>query len=84
MVDASYWLYLIHLPLAVFIPGLLVATDLSVWSKMLIAFFGTCIIGLLTYDWFVRSTFIGRILNGRRYRRGLPVFQNIQLANSGK
>ena len=72
MVDASYWIYLIHLPVVVFIPGLIVATGLSVGVKIAIVLFGTISIGIITYDLFVRSTFVGVILSGRRYHRGLP------------
>jgi len=72
IVDASYWLYLIHLPIVVFIPGFMVATGISVWLKMFITFSGTCLIGLVTYDLFVRNTIIGKTLSGRRYKRGLP------------
>ena len=31
----------------------------------------TAVIGFLTYDLFVRATFIGRVLNGQRYPRAL-------------
>jgi glucan biosynthesis protein C len=72
IVDASYWVYLVHLPCTIWIPGLLVGTDLSVWSRMLVVLTGTTLIGFATYGLFVRSTWIGRVLNGRRYARGLP------------
>ena len=72
IVDASYWVYLVHLPCTIWIPGLLVGTDLSVWMRMLIVLTGTTAIGFVSYSLFVRSTWIGRVLNGRRYPRGLP------------
>lgn len=72
VVDASYWVYLVHLPCVIWIPGLLVHTEISVWSRMAIVLAGATAIGFGTYSLFVRSTWIGRVLNGRRYARGLP------------
>lgn len=72
IVDGSYWVYLVHLPIAAWMPGLLVGTDLSVWSRMLIVLATMTALGFATYALFVRATFIGRVLNGRRYPRGLP------------
>ncbi len=73
VVDASYWVYLIHLPFTIWIPGLLVGTGMSVWFRMLIVLMATTLACFVTYDLFVRSSFVGRVLNGRRYTRGLPV-----------
>lgn len=72
IVDASYWVYLVHLPFMIWLPGLLVNTDLSVWLRMLIVLSVTTVVTFGSYDLFARSTFIGRVLNGRRYPRGLP------------
>ena len=72
IVDASYWIYLIHLPCAIWLPGILSNTSLTLWPRMFIVFITITMIGFFTYDLFVRSTVIGKILNGRRYQRGLP------------
>jgi peptidoglycan/LPS O-acetylase OafA/YrhL len=72
VVDASYWVYLVHLPCTIWIPGLIVGTDLTVWPRIGIVLIGTTIICFATYALFVRSTWIGKVLNGRRYSRGLP------------
>ncbi|MEM9531920.1 MAG: acyltransferase family protein [Pseudomonadota bacterium] len=69
--DASYWLYLVHLPLVV---GLQVAVaELPFhWSaKLLAVSLLTIAIALVMYDLFVRPTFIGATLNGRRKPRVL-------------
>ena len=71
-VDASYWIYLTHYALAFWLPGLVVNTGLSVWSRMALVTGGMGIFGLATYALLVRSSFIGEVLNGRRYRRGVP------------
>ena len=65
--DSSYWIYLIHLPLTAFIPGLLINLNLPAGIKFLIVLSVTSIFCLLTYHYFVRSTFIGKFLNGRKY-----------------
>lgn len=63
--DASYWVYLVHLPVVIFIPGLLCGYDFSVFLKWGITLSVTTIFCFLTYKYFVRSTFIGKFLNGK-------------------
>lgn len=67
--ESSYWMYLIHLPIVVWLQVAVAEMPLH-WSLKL-AFISTITIALslLTYDLFVRSTFIGRVLNGRRRDR---------------
>ena len=73
IVDASYWIYLVHLPFTIWIPGLLAGQSWSSVSKVLVVTSATSLIGLVTYALLVRSTFVGTMLSGRRYTRGLPV-----------
>lgn len=70
--DSSYWLYLIHLPIVVWLQVAVAEIPLH-WSLKLV-FISTITIALalLTYDLFVRSTFIGMVLNGRRRERVMP------------
>jgi len=63
--DASYWVYLVHLPVVIFIPGLLCVYDFSVFLKWTITLGTTTLFCFLTYKYFVRSTFIGKFLNGK-------------------
>lgn len=65
--DSSYWVYLIHLPLTGFIPGLMIGLNLPAHIKFLIVLVTTSVFCLITYHYFVRSTFIGKFLNGKRY-----------------
>ena len=65
--DASYWVYIIHLPLTHFIPGLFHQSSMNVFLKFTIASVIVTGICFGTYHYLVRSTFIGEILNGRRY-----------------
>ena len=70
--DASYWMYLVHLPLAVWLPVLLGRQPLPAELKFALALGGVAAVTLLTYHFLVRSTFIGASLNGRRYPRVAP------------
>ena len=70
--DASYWLYLIHLPLTIWIPGLMSGWAVSAFVKSSITLVGATAIALVTYHYLVRATAIGVLLNGKRYPRALP------------
>jgi ABC-type multidrug transport system ATPase subunit/peptidoglycan/LPS O-acetylase OafA/YrhL len=67
--DASYWIYLVHLPV---VAALQVAVgDLPLhWSiKFPLILIASFTLLFATYRYLVRSTFIGQFLNGHRYRR---------------
>ena len=70
-VDASYWIYLIHLPFTIWIPGYLANRDWGSFVKFGLTLTGTTVIGLITYDLLVRSTVIGKLLSGQKYPRAL-------------
>ncbi len=64
--DASYWLYLVHLPIVVWLQVAVAELPFH-WSLKWVAVSGiTMAVSLLLYDLFVRSTIIGKTLNGRR------------------
>jgi len=69
--DSAYWVYIIHLPIVVFIPGLMAGFALPVFIKFAITFSVTTIICFATYQYFVRGSFIGMFLNGKVYNRKL-------------
>ncbi|MEJ2258634.1 MAG: acyltransferase family protein [Woeseiaceae bacterium] len=67
--DASYWLYLIHLPIVIWLQ-VAVAEMAIHWSiKLAVIFATTVVVAMLLYDLVVRSTFVGEILSGRRKAR---------------
>lgn len=69
--DASYWLYLIHLPIVVWLQIAFAELPMH-WSLKLIAVsLLTVGISLVIYDLLVRSTIIGKVLNGRKKERVL-------------
>lgn len=65
--DASYWIYLLHLTFTILLPAFIVDWDIPAFAKFLFVFLVTSGICLVTYHYMVRSTFIGKFLNGRKY-----------------
>ena len=66
LADASYWVYIVHLPL-VMVGQILVVNEAWPWFvKFGVVVGGTMAISLLTYELLVRHSFVGRWLNGRR------------------
>lgn len=65
--DASYWIYLLHLTFTILLPAFIVNWDIPADAKFIFVLLVTSGICLVTYHYFVRSTFIGKFLNGRKY-----------------
>ena len=68
LMEASYWVYIIHLPIIAFIPGLMAGSGIPVFLKFIITLTVTSIICMMTYKYFVRGTFIGMFLNGKVHK----------------
>ena len=69
--DASYWIYLAHLPVVVAMQVLVGQLPWH-WSVKFPLVLGVSLVLLFaSYRYLVRPTFIGQVLNGRRYPRGL-------------
>jgi peptidoglycan/LPS O-acetylase OafA/YrhL len=67
LADSSYWLYIVHLPLQ-FQLQLWIAPWQVPWLPKVVLYMAyPTVVGLLTYHFLVRSTFLGVLLNGRRY-----------------
>ncbi|MDA9668971.1 acyltransferase family protein [bacterium] len=69
--DASYWVYLVHMPFTAIIPGFISDWSAHATFKFLFVFLVTSLICFLSYHFLVRGTFIGEFLNGRKYSRKL-------------
>ena len=72
LADSSFWLYLIHLPLQFELSIYLAPWEANGLLKFAIYNVLTFAISLPTYHYLVRPTWIGVLLNGRRY----PIRQN--------
>ena len=78
--DSSYWLYLVHLPIVVWLQVSVAEFPVHWLFKLAGISTVTIALGLLSYDLFVRSTWLGALLNGRRRDRALPALSAIRSA----
>jgi glucan biosynthesis protein C len=74
LADASYWVYIVHLPLVMAGQVLLLDAPWPWFVKLAAVVAGVLAISLITYELVVRHTFMGRWLNGRRvpWRKPTP------------
>ncbi|MDJ0760805.1 MAG: acyltransferase family protein [Woeseiaceae bacterium] len=63
--EASYWIFLIHLPLLIFVGGALSATALPATMKYLLTVAIVVPAVMATYHFGVRNSVLGRLLKGR-------------------
>jgi hypothetical protein len=80
LADASYWCYLASIT-----PIVLLQFWVKDWPMAGVLKFGlvavlTMTILLASYEWCVRYTFIGAILNGRKYRKRAKVVESVPTA----
>jgi acyltransferase-like protein len=66
LADASYWMYLVHLPLVVWAAALLRDAPIPAVAKTALVLVAVVPLLLVSYRYGVRSTAIGEWLNGRR------------------
>ena len=67
--DASFWIYLIHLPIVLWLQISVAELPLHWLLKLISISLITIFISIVLYDGFIRSTFIGVALNGKRKAR---------------
>jgi peptidoglycan/LPS O-acetylase OafA/YrhL len=69
LADASYWMYIIHVPIVWGLQAWMMRWSLH-WSLKYGLILGISAVLLLgSYHYLVRGTFIGKLLNGRKYPR---------------
>jgi len=69
LADASYWMYLIHLPIVWLLQAWMLGWPLAWPVKLFLILAITIAILFTSYHYLVRSTFVGKLLNGRKYSR---------------
>ena len=69
LADSSYWLYLAHLPLVFFLEVAFAKVPLHWAIKFPLILAIALGLLLVSYHYLVRPTFIGALLNGRKYPR---------------
>ncbi|WP_312735809.1 acyltransferase family protein [Brevundimonas sp.] len=64
--DASYWVYIVHLPLV--LTGQVLVQDWTLpWAvKLILVVSGVLVVSIASYELLIRHSFMGRWLNGRR------------------
>lgn len=67
IMDAAYFVYLIHVPISVMIPGLLADSGLPAIIQFVITFSTTILICFSLYHVAVRKSFVGKFLNGKLF-----------------
>jgi peptidoglycan/LPS O-acetylase OafA/YrhL len=77
--DGAYWMYLAHLPLIVWLQVLVAPWDMPGLVKFLLVTHLTIALLLPSYEYLVRYTFIGRVLNGPKVRRARKVSGSVGL-----
>ena len=66
--DSAYWLYLAHLPLMIAVQILISGWEIPLIFKLVIVIGGVTAVLLVIYEFAIRYTWIGAILNGRKFR----------------
>ena len=66
--DSAYWLYLAHVPLVIFAQSFIAEWDQPLALKVTLILVAIPSFLLLTYEYLVRYTFLGTLLNGPRTR----------------
>lgn len=69
LADASYWMYLAHLPLVMALQVVAARVDAPLWIELPLLLATTVALLLASYHVLVRHGFIGAVLNGRRHAR---------------
>ena len=66
--DSAYWIYVIHLPLSFFVPALFHQLNIHFFMKFIVSSTIVTMLCFGTYHYFVRKTFIGKFLNGKKLK----------------
>jgi len=69
LADASYWMYLMHLPIVWLLQAWMLSWPLEWPIKLFLILVITLALLFASYHYLVRSSFIGQFLNGRKYPR---------------
>ena len=80
--DSSYWLYIMHMPVVVGLQVAFRAVPISALAKIPLVLAASVVILIASYDLLVRPTWIGALLNGRRYDRGVAEVREAVVATS--
>jgi glucan biosynthesis protein C len=83
LADASYWIYLVHLPLVLLLQALVSQLAWPWFIKFPLVLAVAFLLMLASYAWLVRGTWIGVVLNGRR-KAPAPLPARAVLSHAGR
>ena len=66
--DSSYWLYVVHLPLVLLAQTMVRTWPMPAWAKFSLVCVVVTGVLLVSYEYMVRYTLIGTMLNGKKTR----------------
>jgi peptidoglycan/LPS O-acetylase OafA/YrhL len=66
--DASYWMYLMHLPLIFVGQGIVSHLPINALVDFTLIVIGVTSVMLISYRFLIRYTLVGKLLNGSRTR----------------
>lgn len=66
--DSAYWLYLAHVPVMIAVQILISGWEIPLIIKLGIVIGGVTAVLLVIYHFAIRYTWVGAILNGRKFR----------------
>lgn len=78
--DASYWVYMVHIIFTIWVPVSMANLPLPSGLKFLITLSVSTTLSFSSYHLFVRSTWIGKALNGRTYPRKMKSVETTEKA----
>ena len=65
--DSSYWVYIVHLPLVFHLTWLCLLVPIPLTAYPVVGLLLTLVVSYASYELMVRTTWLGKLLNGRRY-----------------
>jgi glucans biosynthesis protein C len=71
--DASYFVYIIHIPFIILLQGMLSSLEINHFIKFIMIIFLVTIFCIITYHFLVRNTLIGKLLNGKKSKEQMGV-----------
>lgn len=70
--QSAYWVYLLHLPVTVFMAWMLAAIDAPAIAKFAAVMGVTSVVCFLTYHYWVQDSRVSVFLNGKRFKLDWP------------
>ena len=68
LAESSFWVYIIHVPIIALSQALLLPLAWPIVVKFLLVATAAIAVSLFTYEWIVRRSLVGEIINGARKR----------------